>query len=535
MTSAETYRFDEYLAALGGDWYEEDPLLQRWLARSRLSDAESDVVRRFGRAAATRHREIADWVERAENLPYLQEQDPYNERSRKLVIPAETRHTLAEIHGSGIWKAGLDERVRYAIVYLLNQNSEFGVTCSTACTDGMARILRRHGDDARSRAVVEKLEKATPADWIHGAQFVTEIQGGSDAVTNELRAVPLENGLYALSGRKWFCSNATADYWLVTARLDGSPAGHRGVSLFCVPRLRDGRDNGHVLQRLKDKLGTRALPTAEVDFEGATGWPVGPLDAGLKNMVAVVLTTSRVHCVVAAAAAVRRAEREARAYAGFRLAFGKRLEEHPLIAASLRRLREAADRFSAGAFATVDAWVAATAGEKPEGARSGTAAEARPKAPTGAPTGAPSDAATDPRLWARILVSLAKAVSTRQSNQHIYEAMMILGGNGIEERFCALPRLWRDAAILESWEGPYTLLLMQALEDMARFGVGGRETEFLAAGLGREAAEAHVDALAAVLAAPTEEENILRWAELAPRIYRSFEDRALAQLIGAGG
>lgn len=497
----ETYSFDGYLAALGSDWYEEDALLQRWLARSALPDEELDRVRGLGRAAATRHREVADFVERSENLPYLAAHDPYNQRRSEVVIPAETREILAEIHGSGIWREATDERVRYALVYLLNQNSEFGVACSTACTDGLARILRRLGDDPRSRAVVERLESATPSDWIHGAQFVTEIQGGSDAATNTLRAVSAGDGLYALYGPKWFCSNPTADFWLVTGRLEGSEPGHRGVSLFCVPRQHEGSTNGYALRRLKDKLGTRALPTAEIDFEGALGWPVGPLDQGLKNMIAIVLATSRVHCTVAAAAAVRRASREAHAYAGFRTAFGKRLEEHPLIAASLRRIAKAADRFEAGAFSTVDTWVASME---------------------------PSASAVF-QSWARVLVSLAKAVGTRSSNGYIYEAMMVLGGNGIEERFCALPRLWRDAAILESWEGPYTLLLMQALQDMVRFDVVGREREFLARGLGERAA-GHAGKLAEVLATPTAEAMILRWADLAPRIYRSFEEKALAEL-----
>ena len=63
---------------------------------------------------------------------------------------------------------------------------------------------------------------------------------------------------------------------------------------------------------------------------------------------------------------------------------------------------------------------------------------------------------------------------TRRGPGHVYNAMMVLGGNGTEERFSALPRLWRDAAILETWEGPYTPLLMQALGDLVKFGVKGR-------------------------------------------------------------
>jgi alkylation response protein AidB-like acyl-CoA dehydrogenase len=496
------YRFDGYLEALGEDWLDDDPLLRRWLARSAPDAPARALVERFGRLAAGRFRASAEIVERRENLPRLEEADPYDRRVREVFIPEETRAALALVHGSGIWRAATDERVRYALVYLLNENGEFGVTCSTACTDGLARILRRHGEDARSREVVDELEGATPERFVHGAQFVTEIQGGSDAATNQLRAEAAGDGLFALSGPKWFCSNCTAEYWLVTARPEGSAPGHRGVGLFCVPRSLAGRPNGHRLLRLKDKLGTRALPTAEIEFEGALGWPVGPLDAGLRNMVATVLVTSRIHNVVAAAAATRRAVREAVAYARFREAFGRKLADHPLLASSLRGLADHADRAEAGAFATVDAWIAGMAPDADELAR----------------------------IWARVLVSVAKAVGTRESPGRIYEAMMVFGGNGIEERFCALPRLWRDAAIMETWEGPYTLLLMQALGDLVRLGVAGREEALLAHGLGDATDPEDVEALAAILEDPTSEAGILRWRSLAHGLYHRFQERALAGL-----
>ena len=500
--SPDEYRFDGYLDALGDNWLDEDSLLLRWLERSRLDDPTLDWIRGFGRAAATRYRDLADTVERRENLPYIADPGSYNRECSEVVLPPETRQTLAEIHGSGLWRPELDERARYAVVYLLNQNGEAGVACSTACTDGLLRALRILGDDPRSREVVTRFEKATFEQWLHGAQFVTEIQGGSDAATNVARAEPAEDGLFRLSGQKWFCSNCTADYWLVTARVDGAPTGQRGIGLFCVPRLRDGAPNGHRLLRLKDKLGTRALPTAELELTGARGWPVGSLDAGLKNMVAVVLVTSRIHNSVAAAGYSRRASREAHAYASFRQAFGRRLNEHPLLAESLRELSASADRSAAGAFATVDTWCAAL--EHPDDA--------------------------DHVLWARVLVSLSKAVTTRRVPDHVYRAMMVLGGNGIEERFCALPRLWRDAAILETWEGPYTLLLMQALGDLVKFGVKGRERSFLSFGLGEHAASEDAAELADILAAPDEQENVLRWGALAPRLYERLEARALDEL-----
>ena len=502
-TSPVGYAFDGYLAALEGNWFEEDPLLQAWLARSPVDDATLDWLRGFGAAAAGRLRARADAVERRENLPFVAERSPYNREAAEVVLPAATRQSLSEIHGSGIWKPSLDERARYAAVYLLNQNGEAGVTCSTACTDGLVRALRGHGSDPRSREVLARLEQADTDQWIHGAQFVTEIQGGSDAATNAVRAEPGNDGLWALSGQKWFCSNCTADYWLVTGRVAGGPAGHRGIALFCVPRLWEGARNGHRILRLKDKLGTRALPTAEFDLERAIGWPLGALDSGLKNIVATVLVTSRIHNIVAAAAFARRASREAHAYANFRHAFGRKLCEQPLLAASLRSISETADCTAAGALATVDAWLASL--ERPDD--------------------------DDRALWARVLVSVSKAIVTRRAPGHVYEAMMVFGGNGIEERFCALPRLWRDAAILETWEGPYTLLLMQALGDLLKFGVKGRERSFLEFSLGDQLADDDARELADVLAAPNESESALRWGELAPRLYARFEQRALTDLL----
>jgi len=511
-TRPEGYSFDEYLAGLGKNWFDEDPLLLRWLDRSRIDDRSVGWLRDFGKTIATRYRDWAEVVERRENLPAIADRGPYNRASAEIALPPETREMLAEVHGSGLWKAALDERVRYALVYLLNQNGESGIACSVACTDGLVRALRTLGDDPRSREVAQRLETATPDRWIHGAQFVTEIQGGSDAATNALRAEPTtapassgasrNEALWSLTGQKWFCSNLTADYWLVTARVEGAPPGHRGIGLFCVPRLHEGSPNGHRISRLKDKLGTRAVPTAELEFEGALGWPVGRLDAGLKNTVATVLTASRIHNALAAGAVARRASREAHAYAGFRRAFGRRIAEHPLITESLREIAETADRAEAVAFATTDAWLAALAH--------------------------PDD--HDRALWARVIVSISKAVLSRRSADHVYRAMMVLGGNGIEERFCALPRLWRDAAILETWEGPYTLLLMQALGDLVKFGVKGRERTFLELGLGDDIGADHARELSDILNDPDQEENVLRWGALASQIFARFEERALEAL-----
>jgi acyl-CoA dehydrogenase len=465
------------------------PVLQAWAEA--LSPAEAAWLDGVARRVRGPWDEAAAEAEREGNLPRV---TPGGD----LTLCAPTWTALSQVHGSGLWDPGRDERARYAAVMLLNQNGEGGVACSVACTDGLVRVLRRHGGHPE---VLRSLETMTPEQWTHGAQFVTEIQGGSDAATNQVRAEPVGDGSFALHGQKWFCSNLTADWWLVTARPAGAPAGARGVGLFLVPRA----GGGFTVERLKDKVGTRALPTAEIRFHGARGRPVGPLDQGLKTMVSEVLVPSRLHNIVAVAGFLRRAEREAAAYAVTRTAFGRPLAAQPLLADVLRRLQAAADLAEAGACATVDAWLASL--------RPGATAEQL--------------------LLARVLVSLHKAVATREAQPLLQEAMSVLGGNGIEERFSALPRLWRDSVILETWEGPYTLLLSSALGDLRRAGVAGTAgaAVFLRSWHGGDPPGPEVAELAAILGSdPDDAGAALAWRGLAHRLVAGWARRALSRL-----
>lgn len=494
MPEPAAYSFEPYLQARQADPWENDPLLQAWVRRSKPGAREVAWLRHWAKQAAGPWAARADEAEQAPNLPRLAGKGPHDAPRQQVVLPAGTVATLGEVHGSVLWHAELDERLRYAAVYLLNQNGEAGVACSVACTDGLLRVLRKQKAHA---ALAKRLATMSADAWMHGAQFVTEVQGGSDAGANAVRAEPNGDGSFALHGPKWFCSNPTADWWLVTARPVGAPAGSKGVALFLV----ESAAGGWTFERLKDKVGTRALATAEIRFHGARARPVGPLGEGLRTMVADVLVPSRIHNIVAVAAFLRHAEREAAAYAAFRTAFGKRLEQQPLLADVVDRLHGAADRAEAGAFATVDAWLASMA------------PKAKPEA----------------ILLARVLVSLHKAVATRRAPGLLHEAMSILGGNGIEERFSVLPRLWRDSIILETWEGPYTLLLLQALGDLRRGGASGHEAAFVKGWLGKADAELAKE-LAAVLSGGDDRKAMLRWKALAHRLIEAWEDRALRSM-----
>jgi alkylation response protein AidB-like acyl-CoA dehydrogenase len=503
MSSFPDYDFSPYLVSLGRNWYLEDGLLRRILSRfaPQAAQASDALLVDFGERAAGVYRELAEVIERPEKLPTISRKDAYDRRHDHVVLPPETLRMLAEQHGARLAGGELNDLVRYGIIFLLAQNGETGTLCSLACTDGLIRALRELGNDSRSQRALERLLGNTPESWVHGAQFVTEVQGGSDAAANAVQAVPVGDGLFRLSGRKWFCSNCTADYWLVTARPEGAAEGPRGVALFVVPRLgEDGAPNGYSIDRLKDKLGTRALPTAEIAFDGAEGWMLGPPEAGLKNMVAIVLVTSRVFNVLGAAGLMRGASRIAGAYCGFREAFGSRIGQMPLVADADERIRRQSDLALAGAFETLDLWLR--------------------YAPHGRSLG---DVAS------RVHVSIAKAVATRVAQAVVYEAMMLLAGNGIEERFSALPRLVRDAAIFEAWEGPYTLLLMQALDDLVRFQVRGREEELLThVWPTGEIPGALSSTLREVLADPESEKNVLRFRGFAHDYYAAYQGAALS-------
>jgi putative acyl-CoA dehydrogenase len=128
---------------------------------------------------------------------------------------------------------------------------------------------------------------------------MTERQGGTDLRANRTRAEPGEDGVYRLTGHKWFFSAPMSDAFLVLAQAPG------GLTAFLLPRfLPDGTVNGIRLERLKDKLGNRSNASAEVEFHGAGAWPVGAEGRGIPTILEMV-TLTRLDCAVASAGLMR--------------------------------------------------------------------------------------------------------------------------------------------------------------------------------------------------------------------------------------
>src|SRR4029077_19626899 len=230
------------------------------------------------------------------------------------------------------WR-GLHERaprtLLTALLYLLLESDQAVTGCPIGMMDAAARCLERNDPELATRFVPGIIDDT--GKHLTSAMFLTEKAGGSDVGANESVAVRADDGTWRLHGEKWFCSCAHSDLILVLARPEGAPPGPRGLGLFLMPRrLDDGTRNAYVIHRLKEKFGTRAMPSAEVGLRGAFAWPVGDLARGLPQMMDMVNIT-RVGIATATAGAMRRSAFEALSHAARREAFGRRLDVHPLM------------------------------------------------------------------------------------------------------------------------------------------------------------------------------------------------------------
>ncbi len=341
--------------------------------------------------------------------------------------------------GRAVWASGIlgaEPLEQAGLFFLLTHAGEGGHACPVTCTAGLIRALRLHGSDEMRERFLPPLLETDYDRCQRGAQFLTEEHGGSDVGANLTRAAR-DGDAWRLYGEKWFCSVADADQFAVTARPEGAPEGTRGIACFLVLRMVDGGQNGFTIRKLKDKLGTRALATGEIVFDGVLAYPIGALEDGFRIAAGDVLNTSRWLNAVGSAAVMRRAYLEAAAFARERMAFGKPIVEFPLVRESLAVMR-----------AEAEAALASTL----EVTRLVDSVD-------------PDDVA-----YHRILVNATKFSTSAAATRAIRRGIEVLGGNGTIEDFSVLPRLWRDAIVFESWEGTHNVLCAQVARDLERFG-----------------------------------------------------------------
>jgi alkylation response protein AidB-like acyl-CoA dehydrogenase len=490
------------------DFYSADANLQAVLRRylgARYAEFE-ERLRAFGGVCASVIDEAARVEDRIGNHPRLQRWSPIGERTEAVEF-----HPHHDRNGREVWNAGImalqaqpgNTVAQMGLYYLLGQNGEGGHMCSLACTSGLIRALQQVGDPALQTKFLPPLLTPDYARMQHGAQLLTEVQGGSDVGANAIRARDAGDGTWRITGEKWFCSNINADQFLMTARPVEAAEGTRGLGLFVVPRtLDDGTTNGFAIRRLKDKLGTRTLASAEVDFDEAVAYPLGALDRGFKNVVELVLNTSRLMNAVGCAGGMRRAWVEASSYACHREAFGSAILSYPLVQEAIAEIMTETQAAVASTF-----YIAHLL--------------------DGIETGAGDD---ETQALYRLLVNVNKYLTSIRLTEVVHRAIEVFGGNGAIESFSVLPRLYRDAIVYESWEGTHNVLALQVLRDIARYDLFTPFTRMIRREL-EAAAHLHEDAAVISEALDRSEAKLRRLASVGGH-YVEAHARRISEGIG---
>ena len=319
-----------------GNQYDADALLREYLARA----LPSELFTRF----EAEYRELGEQSGGAlyqlaladlENEPVHTMWDAWGNRIDHVEVTQVWKRGQVLAAEHGLVAAGYDRelgphaRVHQHVLNYLTQASLDVYNCPLAMTDGAAATLLSAGNqELIDRALPKLLSRDPEVMWTSG-QWMTERTGGSDVGRTETIARP-DGDTWKLYGTKWFTSATTADMALTLARPEGNPPGGRGLAMFYL-ELRDseGRLQGLHINRLKDKLGTRKVPTAEMTLDGVTAIPVAGLENGVRN-ITPMLNVTRTWNAVGAVLGMRRAVALARDYAEKREAFGAPLIQKPL-------------------------------------------------------------------------------------------------------------------------------------------------------------------------------------------------------------
>jgi acyl-CoA dehydrogenase len=435
LLPANTYTADSALTSL----------LRASLRPETLAWAEPQLVE-LGSLAADPLAALGDACE--QQPAWLRSIDPWGERVDEVVYPPEWRllgGVAARFGLTGLPYedearaiAGPDVRVVHAALCYLFQPQTATYLCPVSMTDAAARVLADFGPGPLRDRVLPHLVSRDPGRAWTAGQWMTEQQGGSDVGASAVEA-RRDGGGWRLHGRKYFCSNVGGEVVLALARPEGGGPGTRGLGLFLVPRLLPGGGrNRYRIDRLKDKLGTRAMATGEVTLEGAHAELVGELDRGFAQMTSM-LNVTRLHNAIASAGTLRRGLQLARGYAAGRRAFGRPLDQLPLQRQVLVQLAVQAE-----AALALTMRLAALLGRIECGG-----------------------ATVDESVVFRLGASLTKLYTARQAVMGASEVVECFGAAGYMED-TGIARHLRDAQVLPIWEGTTNVLSLDALRTAGR-------------------------------------------------------------------
>ncbi|MFE3255205.1 acyl-CoA dehydrogenase family protein [Nocardia sp. NPDC059091] len=401
-----------------------------------------DDIGRLGQLAGTE--QVQEWGRLAnENPPTLRPYDRFGHRIDDLEFHPAWHELMSAavangLHGTPWSDPRAGSHVARAAKFYVWSNVEAGHTCPISATYAAVPALR---DAPELAAIYEPLLSnsryegglRTPLDkpGLLATMSMTEKQGGSDIRANTTRATAQPDGTYRIVGHKWFTSATMADLFLVLAQTDA------GVTCFLVPRvLEDGTRNNVRLMRLKDKLGNRSNPSAEIEYENALAWRIGDEGRGVPTIIKMVNMT-RLDCLIGAASGMRRGVTQAAHHATHRKAFGNYLIDQPLMRNVLADLAVESEAASLLMMRLAGAHDRAVRGDEAES------------------------------TFLRLALAVGKYWVCKRWPAHAAEAMECFGGNGFIEE-SQMPRLFRESPLNGIWEGSGNVAALDVLRAMGK-------------------------------------------------------------------
>jgi putative acyl-CoA dehydrogenase len=403
--------------------FEADVALQEALHREG-GDWGVDRAREAGAVAGST--ESWEHTRRAErNVPVLVTHDRFGNRIDQVELDPSWHWLLRgaierDIHSLPWRESRPGGHVVRAALFMLWGNTSDGVMCPVSMTYAAIPALR----DGAPELAAEWEPRLTKPDYDHGAlagMAMTERQGGSDVRANITRADPVGDDVYEIHGHKWFCSYPPCDVFLVLAQAPG------GLSCFLVER-----GPGMEFQRLKDKLGTRSLPSSEVEFRGIHGRLIGEEGRGVPAIIRMVNHT-RLDCLLGATTGLRRGTLEAIHHARHRSAFGALLVDQPAMRNVLADLAIESEATTVSAMRVARSY----------------------------------DEGDEEASFRRFATAVMKYWSCKRAPAHAAEALECLGGNGFIED-SGMPALYRNAPLGSIWEGSGNVSALDVLRAVAK-------------------------------------------------------------------
>ncbi len=383
--------------------------------------------------------DVSAAVDRA-GTPWLRMYDRFGVRIDEILLPPAYWEMLRRGYKAGaVWRAFAESSLvgPYQIGYVTSFFDP-GLYCPYIVSLSTAVPLSKYGEPAVRERFLPELLKRDDSVW-QGATWMTEAGGGSDLGAQVLTVGRRAGQAWSLSGDKFFASNAGADLAIVAARPADAPSGVRGLALFLVPHYREDGTLNYQIRRLKDKTGTRSVPTGEVELRDSQGFLLGEAGQGV-YLILEALNLSRVGNCMGSVALTQRALAEAWRFAEGRAAFGRPIAEQPLLRRQFEERAALLDRCFALAWEAVlllnECW------------------QERPRF-------------SERYHLFRLVAHLAKYFTAEMAAQTAQWTMEVHGGMGVLAEF-PVERLLREAMILPIWEGTPQRQILDGMEVLVR-------------------------------------------------------------------